>query len=119
VFRRDSGDTHVQQTQDCSGRHALGDPHLIRDGAGEAIDFYTRAFGATEVMGLPGPDGRLMHGRVKIGDSVVMLVDEDPFGHHWAVATPQRIVSAEDLPKADAAGDVCAGRTMRDAHEHD
>jgi uncharacterized glyoxalase superfamily protein PhnB len=138
------------------GMHSVT-PHLICDGAAEAIDFYKRAFGATEVVRLPGPDGRLMHGTVKIGDSFVMLVDEnpafgmlgprslkgspvtihlyvedadgvvaravadgatvrmpladmfwgdrygvleDPFGHHWAVATPQRIVSAEDLPQA-------------------
>jgi len=52
-------------------------PHLVCDGAAAAIDFYRKAFGATEVARLPGPDGRLMHGHVTIGDSAVMLVDEN------------------------------------------
>jgi uncharacterized glyoxalase superfamily protein PhnB len=53
-------------------------PHLVCDGAGAAIDFYKAAFGATEVGRMPGPDGRLMHAQITIGDSAVMLVDESP-----------------------------------------
>ncbi len=53
-------------------------PHLVCAGAADAIDFYVRAFGAEEIHRLPGPDGRLMHAAVRIGDSVVMLVDEMP-----------------------------------------
>jgi len=53
-------------------------PHLVCDGAAAAIDFYKAAFGATEVARLPGPDGRLMHALITIGDSAVMLVDENP-----------------------------------------
>jgi uncharacterized glyoxalase superfamily protein PhnB len=132
-------------------------PHLVCDGAAAAIDFYKRAFGATEVGRLPGPDGRLMHGHVTIGDSAVMLVDEnpkfgmfgprslkgtpvtihlyvedadafveravaagakvvmpladmpwgdrygvveDPYGHHWSIATHQRDVPPEELSRA-------------------
>jgi len=132
-------------------------PHLICAGAAKAIDFYVKAFGATETARLPGPDGRLMHAAVKIGDSQVMLVDEmpeygalspkslkgspvtihlyvddvdafvkravkagakvtmpvedqfwgdrygkleDPFGHHWSVATHVRDVSADEMQKA-------------------
>lgn len=59
------------------GMHTVT-PHLICDGAAAAIDFYQRAFGATEAMRLPGPDGRLMHAQIVIGDSAVMLVDENP-----------------------------------------
>ena len=51
-------------------------PHLICAGAADAIEFYKKAFGATEMFRLPGPDGRLMHASVMIGDSMVMLVDE-------------------------------------------
>ena len=51
-------------------------PHLCVRGAAEAIDFYTRAFGAVEVFRMPGPDGKVMHAEVKIGDSIVMLSDE-------------------------------------------
>ena len=138
------------------GMHSVT-PHLVCAGAAEAIDFYKKAFGATEVARLPGPDGKLMHGAVRIEGSVVMLVDEnpqwgafgpkalkgspvtihvyvtdvdafiaravkagakaimpiddmfwgdrygiieDPFGHHWSVATHIRDVKPEDLPEA-------------------
>ena len=138
------------------GMHSIT-PHLICAGAAQAIEFYKQAFGATEQARLPGPDGRLMHAAVKIGDSQVMLVDEmpewgalgpkslkgspvtlhlyvddvdafvaravkagakvtmpvadqfwgdrygkleDPFGHHWSVATHVRDVSMEDAQKA-------------------
>lgn len=53
-------------------------PHLVCAGASEAIEFYKRAFGAVEVTRLPGPDNKLMHAQIRIGDSAVMLVDEFP-----------------------------------------
>lgn len=59
------------------GMHTVT-PHIICAGAAEAIDFYKRAFNADELMRLPGPDGKLMHGAIRIGDSVVMLADEYP-----------------------------------------
>ncbi|VXC06046.1 conserved hypothetical protein [Burkholderia sp. 8Y] len=59
------------------GMHSLT-PHLVCAGAAEAIEFYTRAFGAVELGRLPGDDGKLMHAMVKIGDSMLMLVDENP-----------------------------------------
>ncbi len=51
-------------------------PHLVCAGAAKAIDFYKDAFGAVEIMRLPGPDGKLMHAAVQINGAVVMLVDE-------------------------------------------
>ena len=138
------------------GMHSVT-PHLICAGAAKAIEFYKQAFGAEEGARLPGPDGRLMHASVKIGDSQVMLVDEmpewgalgpkslkgtpvtihlyvedvdalvaravkagakvtmpvadqfwgdrygkleDPFGHHWSVATHVRDVSVEEMQDA-------------------
>ncbi|TJY65282.1 VOC family protein [Sinimarinibacterium sp. CAU 1509] len=59
------------------GMHTVT-PHLVCAGAAAAIDFYAKAFGAEELHRLPAPDGRLMHAAVRIGDSVVMLVDEMP-----------------------------------------
>ncbi|RYD21722.1 MAG: VOC family protein [Verrucomicrobiaceae bacterium] len=53
-------------------------PHLVCAGAADAMEFYKKAFGATENMRLAGPDGKLMHGCISIGDSMVMLVDEMP-----------------------------------------
>ena len=51
-------------------------PYLIVGGAAQAIDFYKRAFGATEQFRMPGPGGRVAHAEIKIGDSVIMLADE-------------------------------------------
>ena len=134
------------------GMHSLT-PHLVCAGAADAIEFYRKAFNAVEEGRIPGPGGKLMHAAVRIGDSVLMLVDEnaeygllgpkalkgspvtihlyvadvdavvaqavaagakitmpvadmfwgdrygqlqDPFGHHWSVATHTRDLSAEE-----------------------
>lgn len=53
-------------------------PYLVCGGASDAIAFYQKAFGATAVMRLAGPDGRLLHASIKIGDSMIMLNDEFP-----------------------------------------
>ena len=63
-------------------------PHLICAGASDAIEFYKKAFGAQEMMRLPGPDGRLMHAALRIGDSMVMLVDEMP---EWGALGPKAL----------------------------
>src|SRR5690606_37294043 len=57
------------------GMHTVT-PHLICAGAADAIEFYKKAFGAEELARMPGPDGRLMHANIRIGDSSVMLVDD-------------------------------------------
>ena len=57
------------------GMHSLS-PHIVCAGAAKAMDFYKTAFNAVETARMPGPDGRLMHGAMKIGDSTLMLVDE-------------------------------------------
>jgi len=131
-------------------------PHLVCAGAAGAIDFYKKAFDAKEEFRLPGPQGKLLHACIRIGDSAVMLVDEfpdwgsispkslkgspvtihlyvedadacvaqavaagakilmpledmfwgdryctleDPFGHHWSVATHIRDVDPAELEK--------------------
>ena len=138
------------------GMHTVT-PHLTCAGAADAIDFYKRAFNAQEVARMAGPDGKLMHGMIRIGDSAIMLVDEfpdygsfgpkslkgspvtihlyvenvdsfvgravdagakitmpladmfwgdrycrleDPFGHHWSIATHTRDVSPEEMQEA-------------------
>jgi PhnB protein len=53
-------------------------PHLVCAGAADAIEFYKKAFGAVEAIRLAGPDGKLVHACIRIGDSSVMLVDEMP-----------------------------------------
>ena len=138
------------------GMHTIT-PHLVCAGASDAIAFYKRAFNATELHRLPGPDGKLAHAGIRIGDSVVMLVDEfpewgsvgpktlkgspvtihiyvedadaafkravdagatvklplenmfwgdrygvleDPFGHHWSIATHIRDLTPEEIAQA-------------------
>ena len=140
------------------GMHSLT-PHLVCAGAADAIDFYKRAFNAVEQARLPGPGGKLMHAADRIGDSTLMLVDEnpecgmlgpkalkgspvtihlyvedvdatvaqavaagakvtipvadmfwgdryghieDPFGHHWSVATHKQDLSPEEIQQAMA-----------------
>ena len=130
-------------------------PELFCAGAADAIEFYKKAFGAVEVMRFPGPDGKLMHSEIRIGDSSLWIMDEmkgapgpkslkgspvnihmqvedvdavvkkavdagakitmpladqiwgdryakldDPFGHHWSVATHIRDVSPEEMKQA-------------------
>jgi uncharacterized glyoxalase superfamily protein PhnB len=133
-------------------------PHLVCAGAAQAIEFYKKAFGATEEARLPGPDGKkLMHAMIRINGAAVMLVDEmpewgalgpkalkgssvtihlyvenadaffkravdagakvvmpladmfwgdrygkieDPFGHHWSIATHVRDVSMDEAQEA-------------------
>jgi len=58
------------------GMHSLT-PHLVCAGAAGAIEFYKKAFNAKEEARLPGPDGKLMHAAVRIGDSTLMLMDEN------------------------------------------
>jgi PhnB protein len=53
-------------------------PYLVCKDAAKAIEFYTRAFGAQEVVRMPGPGGRIMHAEIKIGNSMLMLSDENP-----------------------------------------
>jgi PhnB protein len=53
-------------------------PYLYVKGAPAAIEFYKNVFGATEIVAMPGPNGRIMHAELRLGDSIVMLADEDP-----------------------------------------
>ena len=52
--------------------------YLIVKGAAEAIEFYKNIFGAKELMRMPGPDGRIGHAELQLGDSHLMLADEHP-----------------------------------------
>jgi PhnB protein len=59
------------------GYHTIT-PNLVLQDSAKALDFYKKAFGAEERMRMPGPDGRIMHAEIQIGDSIVMLGDEMP-----------------------------------------
>src|SRR3979490_509949 len=53
-------------------------PYLIIRGAAQAIEYYKRVFGATELFRMNGPDGKVGHAELKIGNSRIMLADENP-----------------------------------------
>jgi PhnB protein len=53
-------------------------PCLVVHGAAKALDFYGQVFGATERTRIPGPGGTIAHAEIQIGDSVVIVEDEDP-----------------------------------------
>ncbi|MEO8937421.1 MAG: VOC family protein [Burkholderiaceae bacterium] len=97
------------------GMHSLT-PHLVCAGAANAIDFYTAAFGAVELSRLVMPTGKIMHAGMRIGDSVLMLVDEMP---EWDALGPLALkgssvtihVYVEDVDAAFAKA-VAAGATV-------
>jgi PhnB protein len=53
-------------------------PYLIVNDAAGAIEFYKKAFGATVLVRMPKPNGKIGHAEIKIGDSIIMLADEFP-----------------------------------------
>ena len=53
-------------------------PYLVVDGAAAAIDFYNKVLGTKERMRMGGPDGKVGHAELELGDSVIMLADEFP-----------------------------------------
>lgn len=86
-----------------NGMHTVT-PHLVCAGAADAIEFYKNAFGAEELFRLPMPDGRIMHASVRIGDSMIMLVDEMP---EWKCLSPKTLDHSPvtihlQVPDADA-----------------
>lgn len=60
------------------GFHSVTPIFVFKDSR-QAIEFYKRAFGAKELFAMPGPDGKgVMHAEVQIGDSIIMMGDENP-----------------------------------------
>jgi PhnB protein len=66
-------------------------PHLVVDNAAAAIDFYVKAFGATEYGRVPHPDGRLVHAALNINGSMVMLNDDFPDFNDGKSSTPKAL----------------------------
>ena len=64
-------------------------PYLVIKGAAQAIEYYKSVFGATEIFRMDGPEGKVGHAELQIGDSRIMLADENPsFGQgHASAAT--------------------------------
>ena len=69
------------------GMHTVT-PHLVCAGAADAIEFYKKAFNATELMRMPAPNGKIMHACISIAGSPVFLVDEMP---EWGALSPKSL----------------------------
>jgi PhnB protein len=94
-------------------------PYLIIREAARALEFYKKAFGATELMRFPAPGGKIGHAEIKIGDGVVMLADESPEMGHKSPQTlgGTAITLMFYVPDVDAqfAKAVAAGGTVKQA----
>jgi PhnB protein len=58
-----------------AGHHTVT-PHLIMNDAASALDWYAKALGAEELSRSLGPDGKVMHAEIRVGNSIIMLNDE-------------------------------------------
>lgn len=103
----------VKPTPD--GYHTV-QAYLYIDGAADAIDFYSKVFGATEREHLAGPDGKVGHAELQIGDSVVMLADEHPDmgarGPRAFGGSPMSLLVYVDDVDSVVEGAVAAGATL-------
>ena len=91
-------------------------PHIVCAGAADAIEFYKNAFGAEELIRIPGDDGRLMHAAISIDGAMLMLVDENPA---WGIKGPLSLGGSPvtlhlNVPNADTAIEraAAAGATI-------
>ncbi|HEX3229566.1 MAG TPA: VOC family protein [Pyrinomonadaceae bacterium] len=100
------------------GYHSVT-PYLIIRGATEAIEFYKKAFGATELLRFPAPEGKIGHAEIKIGDSPIMLADEHPDmgykGPQTLNGSPVSIMIYVEDVDATFKQAVGAGATVKDA----
>ena len=69
------------------GYHSVT-PYMVLRDAAKAIDFYKKAFGAVEKFRMAGPDGKIGHAEIQIGDSMIMISDENP---QWGTKSPQTL----------------------------
>ena len=96
--------------------HGTVTPSIIVKEAAKAIDWYKKALGAEEVSRFEGPDGRIMHAEIKIGDSHIMLADEAPemdarSPKHYGGSPISLMLYVEDVDKLFAQA-VAAGATV-------
>jgi PhnB protein len=67
------------------GYHSIT-PYIIVDDAKKALEFYTKVLGGKETVRMAGEGGRIMHAEVKLGNSMIMLADENP---QWQAKSPK------------------------------
>jgi uncharacterized glyoxalase superfamily protein PhnB len=92
-------------------------PYVTVDGALKAAEFYKRAFGAEEIGRMLGPDGKIAHAEIRIGDSKIMLGEES---EEWGAVSPLTTKAVTGslhlyVPDADASWEraLAAGATVK------
>jgi PhnB protein len=98
-------------------------PYLSINGAAQAIDFYKRAFGAREILRIPGPGGAVGHAEIEIGGSRIMLSDEYPplnfMGPRSLGGTPVHIhVYVEDVDRTAHQATGAGAKVLRPVADH-
>ncbi len=91
-------------------------PHLMVKGAADAIEFYKQAFGASEVMRMAMPDGRVGHAEIQIGDSRILLADESPEMDYLGPrggTTVSILIYVEDVDAAVTRAEMAGGKVVR------
>jgi PhnB protein len=96
--------------------YSTATPYLTISGAAQALEFYTRAFGAEELLRMVSPDGRVGHAEIRIGDSRIMMSDEYPeMGGHGPAhfgGTPVAVLLYVEDVDAVVERAVAAGATL-------
>ena len=101
------------------GYHSMT-PYLIIKGAAKAIDYYKKAFGATEIMRMAAPDGTVGHAELKIGDSIFMMGEEMP---QMGYRSPQGsspvglMVYVDDVDRVFQQAIAAGGRVAKDVKD--
>jgi PhnB protein len=96
------------------GYHSVT-PYLIVRGGVRALEYYKRAFGAEERFRMDGPDATIGHAEIQIGDSIVMLADENPASNARApeMGTPppvQLMIYVDDVDTTFARALAAGGK---------
>lgn len=112
----------VRKVQPIPKGYNVVTPYLAIQGAAQAIDFYKKVFGAMEVMRMPGPQGKLGHVEIKVGDSKVMLADESEqmnfLGPRARGGTPVHIhVYVKDVDATVAKAIEMGAKMMREVQD--
>lgn len=99
------------------GYHSVT-PYLVLKNAAAAIEFYKKAFNATELMRMEGPGGTVSHAEIKIGNSPIMLADEHPnmgfVGPETLGGSPvSLLVYVDDVDQIYAQAIAGGGKEMR------
>jgi PhnB protein len=99
------------------GYHSV-QPYLYFKSSADAIAFYAKAFGATERLRMAGKDGKIGHAEIQIGDSCVMMADENPaMGalsvEHYGGAPMSLMIYVEDCDAVYAKAIAAGAKSLR------